>query len=147
MSRSASPTPSNASDASATSTVVYGQIPWTEYEPKVRALCKTIWPFASPEATILERIPGGWYNRIVGVDVDDARRDESATKESGRFILRIPRMPEDGEDIADQVALLRYIAARSTIPVPLVIQYDLTTETRWKALTSPRHESPGAIWT
>ena len=109
-----------------TSTIVYDQLPWTEFEPKVRALCKAIWRYATPERIVVGRLQGGSFNRIVGLEIDDARLNKNAVKASARFILRVPRFDE--EDITNQIALLRFLSSRTTILVPQIVAYSTTSE-------------------
>ena len=109
--------------------MTYEQTPFPEYEPKVRELCKTLWPFSTPGGTKVERLEGGSFNRIIGIEVDDARRKSNDDKRPGRFILRVPRDDEQHPtDLRNQVALLDYLSTRTTIPVPRVVACDATSD-------------------
>jgi aminoglycoside phosphotransferase (APT) family kinase protein len=112
---------SNASEASETSTLVYiGHEPFETFGPRVYELCRAIWPMAYHEATIVERMKGGGFNRITGMSIV-----HSLGVERARYILRVPRF-EDPELDRD-VAILKFVSKHSTISVPEIIAFDITS--------------------
>ena len=110
---------SSRSGVSDTSTLVYSHEPYDTYQSKVIQLCHDLWPTLYQEYS-LERMKGGSFNRIIGIDgfgTDPLNRT--------RLILRVPRWEDDRID--REVATLRFIRSRTTIPVPSVFAFDITS--------------------
>ena len=80
----------------------------------------------------IERLPGGTYNRIIGVTVRRLTGHGKAQAVNKNLILRIPRRAWEGQ-LERDVAILRYISETTQIPVPLVQMYDLTGNNALKA--------------
>lgn len=111
---------SKASDASASSSIVYGHTPFAEFESQVRQLCQEIWPLS------IERMAGGSYNRIIGLSFKNAGLNTTGLQAQGDYILRIPRF--DDAHLENQIGTLTYLHAHSEIPVPKVVAYDLSDQ-------------------
>lgn len=97
-----------------TSTICYEQESFSTFSAKASDLIKALFPAA--KVVNVERMTGGGYNRIIGVELSN---DE-------RYVLRIPRIAPVFEEVADQVALLRYLKNHSALPVPHVLHFDIT---------------------
>lgn len=98
------------------STVEYEQESFETYQHKVTQLCLDI---GYGEPVKIERMKGGGYNRIVGL--------EFALPEKPNFVLRIPRNGiefDQPQDIKDQVATLNYVS--QFLPVASVAAFDST---------------------
>ncbi|KAL9012294.1 MAG: hypothetical protein Q9173_002934 [Seirophora scorigena] len=111
-------THSVGSNVSLTSTETYEQVPYAEYLPAVRELCHELWPSVT-EDFVVERLKGGFFNRIIGITAPDP-----ATQVSTRYILRIPRLLCSRPDL--ELAIHRYVQEHTPIPIPDVIFSDLT---------------------
>ena len=113
---------SSRSGVSDTSTLVYSHEPYEAYQSKVLQLCHDLWPTLYQQYS-LERMKGGSYNRIIGIDgfgTDPLDRT--------RMILRVPRWEEDRID--REVATLHFLRQRAKIPVPKVIAFDTTSNNK-----------------
>jgi aminoglycoside phosphotransferase (APT) family kinase protein len=108
------------------SSSLYGHTPFSEFELQVRALCKNLWPFSSNGGTIIEHLYGGSYNRIVAITIDNISSHSTVTKIPASFILRIPR--NDTSGLAQQITFLRYLKSHSSLPIPDVVAFDLTSD-------------------
>ena len=113
MSRSPSPT---GSDVSTTSTVEYCHLPFSELKVLLPSILSTL-PQALPAPTAITRLPGGQYNRVVGLTFP-------APLPSA--LLRITRNADDPPPLAPTIALLQHLS-HTPIPVPRIIAYDTTT--------------------
>ena len=134
-------TPSH-SYVSQTSTEEYCQTPFEEFSLQVRELCQQLWMVqptpeddtspthngcpakqvpSNPKEFILEKMKGGSYNRVIGVDIIDTRKDSGAPT---RLVLRVPRSFHTRLD--RDVAILRFVRKYTSIPVPEVVRYDFT---------------------
>ena len=58
-----------------------------------------------------------------------------------RFVLRIPRDPD--ESIADYVATVEYLNLRTTLPIPKISHYDLTSDNSIGSPYSIQYRCPG----
>lgn len=128
-SRSIDATGSNHSTAS---TVVYeGQEPFESFQIKVRTLAQKIYPAA--EVVDVERMKGGGWNRIIGITLSCGER----------YVLRCPRGRGPCPEVADQVAVLRYIKHHTSIPVPTPTLFDATEDNAlgWPFMIQVRLES------
>jgi aminoglycoside phosphotransferase (APT) family kinase protein len=121
---SISPVSSYSSQAtqaqSDTSTLVYGQEPFDQYVTRVKNLVRNKWPSVTDENITVERIKGGGYNRIIGFSV---RGKDGAGDAS--HVLRIPRF--DDAQTASNVASLQFVGTHSQMPVPEIVDFDITT--------------------
>ena len=171
---------SSISIDSRTSTLKYSQVPFDQYQTRVKALCQTLWPaeprlspperrvsgvaksrildavrvkklrrflFPSSEKEfIIERLAGGTYNRIVGIMVKDFDINEAKN-----VILRVPRpqMAAFGY-IEREVAILRYVRQKTTLPVADVISFDATPNNHLESAYVIQSRLPGVslhtIW-
>jgi aminoglycoside phosphotransferase (APT) family kinase protein len=112
---------------STTSTDIYNQDSYENFAPKVINLLHNIDVDANPQPSNYHsavspmhshvevyRMAGGAYNRIIGANLPDGTA----------CVVRIPRLSEnqDVPEVADQAALLCYVA--KSLPVPPVLKYD-----------------------
>lgn len=98
------------------STAEYDQESFETYQHKVIQLCRDI-GFGEP--TNIERMNGGSYNRIIGLEFGTSRK--------ANYILRIPRSGvrfDQQQEIKDQVATLHY--ASQFVPVASIAAFDST---------------------
>ena len=136
---------SACSEHSDTSTWRYDQEPWEQYRYRVEKLCKELWPIQktlkarltdnklttrlraigvlhktlpSSQKPVIERMEGGDYNRITGIILPPSRINKSR-----QLILRAPREKELAHPERD-VAILKYVRQRSSIPVATVAECD-----------------------
>src|SRR5690554_6680067 len=109
MSRSPSPT---GSDVSTTSTVEYSHLPFSELQELLPSLFSTL-PLPAP--TTVTRLPGGQYNRVVGL---------TFPAPLSSALLRITRNADDPPPLSPTTPLLPHLGP---IPVPRIIAYDTTT--------------------
>ncbi|KAG8724883.1 hypothetical protein FRC09_012546 [Ceratobasidium sp. 395] len=117
---------------SETSTLEYSHEPFETYQALVRELlCDLHGPGAGGVAEIV-RLPGGGFNRIIGVTI-------SLSSNSKHLILRVPRF--GNSDITGQVAVLRHL--RPFVPVPQVESYDATAENQLGEPYILMHRLPG----
>lgn len=78
--------------------------------------------YASESVYTIERLTGGTYNRIIGIRVDNI-----GTKEHRHFILRVPRANmAEFSYIEREVAIMRFVRQKTTIPVAEIISFDPT---------------------
>ena len=140
-----SPTHCSTRTVSQTSTEEYCQIPFEEYSLQVKQLCEQLWgtqpypglsdgsvdqidsqsagnvePSGFHEFT-LEKMKGGGFNRVIGIDVTDSRNRTAGTRQ---VVLRIPRF--NNARLDRDIAALRFVRNYTSIPVPEVVTYDLT---------------------
>ena len=140
-----SPTECGHLAVSQTSTEEYCQISFEEYSLQVEQLCEHVWgtqqypgsiddfvsqvdsqragplkPSGFHEFT-LEKMKGGGFNRVIGINVTDSRNPTAAIR---RFVLRIPRF--NSARLDRDIAALRFVRKYTSIPVPEVVTYDLT---------------------
>ena len=141
-SRSTSPSHHTVSQ---TSTEEYCQCPFEEFSLQVKELCELLWKVEptiedsndfnspangaiagaimslGPKMFSFERMKGGGYNRVIGLDIADSR-GESA--EPRRFVLRVPRFLLARPD--RDAATLSFVRKYTSIPVPNVVMHDFT---------------------
>ena len=130
---------------SQTSTEEYCQIPFEEFSSQVKQLCEHLWrtqaypgyiddsagqvDIQSTEGAepsdfnefILEKMKGGGFNRVIGIDVTDSR---NRIADINRLVLRVPRFNHARLD--REVAALRFVRRYTSIPVPEVVFHDFT---------------------
>ena len=113
---------STSSVASETTTVEYGHETWEDFVPRVHQLCRQLWPTASQdEDFIVEKMKGGSYNRIIGIETPPSTSDAH-----GRYILRIPRFDKAQQE--RELAILRYVRQHTSIPAAEIIFSDATPD-------------------
>lgn len=113
---------STSSFASETTTVVYDHETWGDFAPRVHQLCRQLWPAASEdEEFTLEKLKGGSYNRIIGIETPPSTGDAH-----GRYILRIPRFETAQQE--RELAIVRYVRQHTSIPTAEIIFSDSTPE-------------------
>ncbi|MBE3049300.1 aminoglycoside phosphotransferase family protein, partial [Candidatus Bathyarchaeota archaeon] len=129
---------------SCTSTVVYEHEPFDTFRLRVLELATgTVWPGSAKDEIIVERLRGGGFNRIIGIDrisPETTTRyilrllgiDRTSPKTRTQYILRIPRF--DSAQIDNEVATLQFLHEHTGIPAPEVVSFD---ETENNALGSP----------
>ena len=140
-SRSTSPSHHTVSQ---TSTEEYCQCPFEEFSLQVKELCELLWKleptiedsndsnspahgaFAGtimplgPKMFSFERMKGGGYNRVIGIDIADSRGE---SPEPRRFVLRVPRFLLARPD--RDAATLSFVRKYTSIPVPDVVMHDI----------------------
>ena len=133
------------STVSQTSTEEYCQIPFEDFSWQVKQLCEQLWRTqtytgyidgsagevdsqntenAEPSGFnefILEKMKGGGFNRVIGIDVKDSR---NRMADIDRFVLRIPRFYNARLD--RDVTALHFVRKYTSIPVPEAVMYDFT---------------------
>ncbi|KAI5926869.1 hypothetical protein F4810DRAFT_653870 [Camillea tinctor] len=108
---------------SETSTLVYGQEPFSTFQNRVVELaCNTIWPGVSPRDITVERLVGGSYNRITGI----SRRVDDELDMQFQYILRVHRSEFSQRPIDCEIASLLFVHHHTQIPLPLVLGFDIT---------------------
>ena len=141
LARSISPSHHTVSQ---TSTEEYCQCPFEEFSLQVKELCELLWKVQpiledsndpsspahrgiagtavplGPKKFSFERMKGGGFNRVIGIDVADSR-GESA--EPRRLVLRVPRFLHARPD---RDATLGFVRKYTSIPVPEVVMHDFT---------------------
>ncbi|KAI4166669.1 MAG: hypothetical protein LQ343_007853 [Gyalolechia ehrenbergii] len=108
------------SDLSETSTLIYGQAPFSEYSSVVQKLCRHLWPSATEDFEI-ERLKGGGFNRVIGITAPDR-----VSQAPAQYILRIPRFEDTRPD--RELAIHRYVQEHTSIPTAEIFFFDLTNE-------------------
>jgi hypothetical protein len=90
----------------------------------------------------IERMKGGSYNRVVGVEIHASKPGRSCFAWAQEYIRSTLRKPapaasknyvfrtsrNDGADMEDQIAILKAVGARLQLPVPEVVHYDLSSD-------------------
>ena len=104
--------------SSQTSTDLFGHESYDSFVHKAHTLLVSLFPNDLPIE--MERIAGGYYNRVVGGILRHNSTD------SMPVILRIPR--GDYLRPADEVAVMRYLKEMTNIPVPKVLYFDPTSD-------------------
>ncbi|KAI4270446.1 MAG: hypothetical protein L6R35_006612 [Caloplaca aegaea] len=110
---------SHLSNASESSSVVYNHEPFDQYTLKVKDLCQKLWPLAT-EDFVIERLPGGSYNRIIGITTPPSAGDCVMP-----YILRVPRFDQAQQD--RELAIHRYVAQHTSIPLADIVFSDATS--------------------
>ena len=142
LARSISPSHSTVSQ---TSTEEYCQCPYEEFSLQVRELCELLWKVKptpedsndsnspahrgidgiavtlGPKTFSFEKMKGGGYNRVIGIDIADSRGESG---ESRRLVLRVPRFLDARPD--RDAATLSFVRKYISIPVPEVVIHDFT---------------------
>ena len=142
LARSISPSHSYVSQ---TSTEEYCQNPFEDFSLQVKELCENLWKEqttseddsdptspthkgcpakavpSGPKKFTLEKMKGGGFNRVIGIDITDSREESGKPT---RLVLRVPRFVHARPD--RDVATLRFVRQYTSIPVPEVVKYDFT---------------------
>ncbi|KAK3314202.1 hypothetical protein B0H66DRAFT_630683 [Apodospora peruviana] len=137
--------PDDESDAeSVTSTIKYEQQPFTEFEPRASALARPIWPNVSAGDITVERMEGGYSNRITRITVDDKISGSKA-----EYILRNPRF-DSMMNMEDDVTPLVFLERHTTILAPRLSRINLSRKTAarelagiYRQLLETRNAVPG----
>ncbi|KAJ1329042.1 hygromycin-B 7''-O-kinase [Microdochium nivale] len=107
------------SDDSATSTVVYDHEPFDTFKRRALSLAQSyVWTDVPAEQILVTRMPGGGFNRIIGLTRQNPPDDDI------EYILRVPRF--DSARIDRDVAALLFLKQHTHIPAPRVIAFDQT---------------------
>lgn len=149
---------------SETSTIAHEQIPFEEFKVQVKALCQGLWPvpFKEPprrgrilntlrsksvgrflrqapnfKEFLIKRLNGGTFNRVVSITIVGTNSDEDV-----RVILRVPRIEWESRPDRD-VAVLRYVRQKSSIPVADVKAFDVTSSNALKSPYVIQNRLPG----
>lgn len=135
---------SSGTDASSTSTTCYEQEPFSTFKASVEILCTTsLWPSIPLKQITIERMRGGAYNRIIGITIPantfEAPPEDRPTAEA--YVLRIPRGKRTR--IEQEIAILCLIRENTTIPVPELIRFDLTSNNPIDSKYSLQQKIPG----
>jgi len=94
---------------------------WEEYKPTVLALCRTIWPFLSPDKISAEHLSFGGNNRVTAVTL--ILPGQSGIEKS--FVIRTPLLDDDPVDV--HLACHRLAEQYLRIPTARIIKADLGT--------------------
>ncbi|PVI02219.1 hypothetical protein DM02DRAFT_523265 [Periconia macrospinosa] len=127
--------------------------PFETYQHKVTQLAGQAFPKA--QKITLERVRGGSENRTIGVNVFDSRPNifvriwqriltpcyPTNQNTAKQYILRIPRWKN--EFLEQQVAILRVVGSKTSLPVPKVVQYDTTSDNGLKSQYMIQNRIPG----
>lgn len=98
----------------------YNQVPFDEYIPAVKELCRKIWPSTTEDYEI-ERLQGGAFNRVIGITAPDP-----TTQGPTQYVLRISRFTCNRPE--RELAIHRYVQEHTSIPTAEIISSDPTTE-------------------
>ncbi|KAF6223860.1 hypothetical protein HO173_013105 [Letharia columbiana] len=151
------------SGGSHTSTIKCDREPYDVFSECVGRLCQKLWPpeksiklrilkskaaarlrtnsfcgslVPSLQIPLIERLPGGDYNRITGIILPS-----SYSVDSRRLILRVPREKTSRPD--REVATLNYVRERTSIPVAQVAAKDFSRDNSLKKPYELQHRIPG----
>jgi aminoglycoside phosphotransferase (APT) family kinase protein len=153
------------------STIRHSQEPYELFRPRIEKLCQSLWPpqksfrhrFSNSQAVsrlraikclrplvpslqtpVIQRLPGGDYNRIVGITLPP-----SYDIENRELILRVPR-GDDGTTPDRAVAILNYVRKHTSIPVPMIAAKDFGRDNPLEKPYVIQNRLPGAdlnrIW-
>ncbi|KAF8987825.1 kinase-like domain-containing protein [Cyathus striatus] len=110
---------SGSSFISESSTPIYDHESFDTFSHKAQALLDAQFP--NDRLIRVARLSGGSFHRIIGATLKSDQEEERV-----EVILRIPRFPYIR--LADEVAVLRYLANHTAIIVPHVLRYDLSDD-------------------
>ena len=141
----------SGSDNSETSTLMYEQESYISFKPRVERLCQKLWPprkslkqfladsrtatrmrrnkflrplVPSQKKTLIERLKGGDFNRIIGITLPTSEITKSMSR---HLILRIPRWGGQSK-VERVVANLDYVRLNSNIPTATVLAKDFSDD-------------------
>lgn len=84
--------------------------------PKIRELCRQVWPDADHDKTRVEEPQEGGWNRVYPITIT-----ENGTTRS--YVIRIPAYEHE---VKENVLILKYLEGRKhQIPIPALITYDV----------------------
>jgi hypothetical protein len=145
---------------SETSTIRDSHEPFSTYQYKVAELAAE--KFRSARSNIsIERMKGGTYNRVIGVRIralksrrhclswaqkllrNFLRTPSPVTNEE--YIVRMPRLGDDGID--QQVATLKAVGARLSLPIPEVVSFDTSSDNVLNKPYMIQKRLPGQMFT
>ncbi|KAF1996299.1 hypothetical protein P154DRAFT_379717, partial [Amniculicola lignicola CBS 123094] len=110
---------------STTSSSHSNEEPFDIFEPKVLALCRDLWPNLKSREFQVTPMAGGAYNRVIGIEVTKTKAKVHSLP-YGNYVIRIPR-DNINAWMEHEVAIIDYLNAETTIPVPRTVKYDLTS--------------------
>lgn len=120
-------------DESDSSSVVYDHEPFDTFRHRVLALALSIWRDGKPDEFTIERLPGGGFNRIIGLTRRRINvQSNTSANANTQYILRIPRF--DAAQVDREVTVLQFLSQHTSIPAPKVIEFDETSD---NVLNSP----------
>ncbi|KAL8714636.1 MAG: hypothetical protein Q9220_001585 [cf. Caloplaca sp. 1 TL-2023] len=137
-SSSASSRCSCCSSSSYPSTVTYEQEPFESFAPRVRELCHQLWPSTSGDF-VIERMKGGSFNRIIGIDVPHP----DANRVPDRYILRVSRFDLEDTQQQRETAIIRYVQEHTSIPTAEIVFTDPTSDNPLKVPYVIQSRIPG----
>lgn len=124
--------------ASETSTIRYSHEAFDTFQDKVISTVATQLMLDESEVQVT-RMKGGSYNRVIGVDITPKakkssfdwlkmfctrRKQKHPSTKTDSYVVRIPR--HDGEDMDNDIAILRAVATHVSLPTPEVTFFDLS---------------------
>ena len=134
---------SASSEHSETSTLQYEQEPWSEFRPRVEALCRMLWPreqkqrkfnfnnlltklfpwcsTTAAKSISVDRLHGGDSNSITAITLPP-----SINSQSGNYVLRVPRWGQDS--LQRTFGTVEYLSQNTSIPVAAIIAKDFSNE-------------------
>ncbi|KAK8097743.1 uncharacterized protein PG998_013229 [Apiospora kogelbergensis] len=128
---------SDASERTASSSVQYDHEPFETFKDRVLSLAQShIWIDAPAGEILVDRLPGGGFNRIIGL----TRQSQSDDKI--QYILRLPRF--DSARLDRDVAVLLFLEQHTHIPAPKVIHFDQTDSNPVLSPYMVQNRLPGA---
>ena len=161
---------STSSYRSYTSTIRHSQEPFDVFSQRVNKLCDMLWPsensirhrflkseiaarlrtnrffgFIVPslQRPLIERLPGGDYNRITGI-----RLPSSYSADAHELILRVPRENKARPD--REVTILNYVREKTSIPVAQIAAKDFSRNNPLEKPYVLQHRIPGtdlsSVW-
>ncbi|KAK5944534.1 hypothetical protein PMZ80_003816 [Knufia obscura] len=121
-SRSLSSSSTGSDGVSETSTLTYTQEPYETYQQRVRELVQSKWPDIPSDQIVIERMHGGWFNRVTGFSIRS-----NASGKPREYVLRNIRQGYDRSLISD-LAPLQFLYKYSDLPVPKLVSFDGTED-------------------
>ncbi|KAI1400239.1 phosphotransferase enzyme family-domain-containing protein [Hypoxylon fuscum] len=94
------------------------KLEWSQLETRIQNLCLDLWPSADCTQTTVFPLAEGGNNLAIAIYIVDG-------DEISRYILRLPRFKEF---IRDHVAIPKYLAETTSLPIPRILFYDLTSD-------------------
>ena len=128
---------SDASTQTASYSVQYDHEPFATFKDRVLSLAQShIWIDAPAGEILVDRLPGGGFNRIIGF----TRQSQSDDKI--QYVLRLPRF--DSARLDRDVAVLLFLEQHTHIPAPKVIHFDQTDSNPVLSPYMVQNRLPGA---
>ena len=104
---------------------LFGPVPVWSSEPSTSAIETISLRHVQGDSASVKFHAGGAFNKLYTVTISSSNE---AVKEPRSFIFRATLPVEPFYKTASEVATLRYLARRTSVPVPGVIAYDCTVE-------------------